>query len=79
MRSYSAQDIITLPTLNTASAIALGQELLTVVKAHTDLPQLIATRASALDKAHTTLSVAFSNKPQTQADPLRNPPSRGET
>jgi len=70
MRSYTAQDIITLPTLNTASAIALGQELLTANKAHTGLPQLIAARAAALEKAHSALCQALSNKPQ-DADPKR--------
>lgn len=72
MRSYTAQDIITLPALNTASAIALGQELLTVIKAQPALPQLMAARATALEKAHGTLCQAFSNKPQAEADSPRN-------
>jgi len=72
MRSYTAQDIIALPALNTASAIALGQELLTVIKAQPTLPQLIAARAAALEKAHGTLSQALSNKPLAEADSPRN-------
>jgi len=72
MRSYTAQDIIALPPLNTASAIALGQELLTVIKAQPALPQLIAARAAALEKAHGTLSQALSNKPLVEADLPRN-------
>jgi len=59
MRSYSAQDIITLPTLNTASAIALGQELLTAAKTQTTLPQLISARASALENYGQALGVTL--------------------
>lgn len=71
MRSYAAQDIVTLPTLNVASAIALGQQLLTVVKAQGQLPELIASRASALDKAHIALCQALANKHRTAPEPLR--------
>jgi len=71
MRSYAAQDIVTLPTLNTASAIALGQQLLTAFKAQERLPQLIAARATALEKAHAALCQALANKPKTQPDPQR--------
>ena len=71
MRSYAAQDIIVLPTLNTASAIALGQELLTAIKAHTALPELIAARAISLEKAHGALSYALSRRPQAESDPQR--------
>lgn len=71
MRSYAAQDIIVLPTLNTASAIALGQQLLTTIKAQTALPELIAARATALEKSHAALSQALSKKPQAESDPQR--------
>jgi len=71
MRSYAAQDIIVLPTLNTASAIALGQQLLTAIKAHTALPELIAARATSFEKAHSALSLALSKRPQAESDPKR--------
>ena len=71
MRSYSAQDIIALPTLNTAAAVALGQGLLTVAKAQTSLPALIATRLTALETTHRALHQALSRRPQTAADPQR--------
>jgi hypothetical protein len=71
MRSYSAQDIIALPTLNTAAAVALGQGLLTVAKAQTSLPALVATRLTALEAMHRALHQALSQKPQTAADPQR--------
>lgn len=71
MRSYSAQDIIALPTLNTAAAVALGQGLLTVAKAQTSLPALVAARLIALEATHRALHQALSQKPRAAADPQR--------
>jgi hypothetical protein len=71
MRSYSAQDIIALPTLNIAAAVALGQGLLTVAKAQTSLPTLVAARLIALEATHRVLHLALSQKPRSAADPQR--------
>jgi hypothetical protein len=71
MRSYNAQDVIALPTLSTAAAVALGQGLLTAAKAQTALPTLITTRIASLETAHGKLHQALSQKPQTQPDPQR--------
>jgi hypothetical protein len=71
MRSYSAHDIIALPTLSTAAAVALGQGLLTAAKAQSTLPALIAARRTALQTAQDALHQALSQKPQTPADPQR--------
>lgn len=71
MRSYAAQDIVTLPTLNVASAIALGQQLLTAVRGQGKLPDLMASRAAALEKAHIALCQALASKHRAQPDPLR--------
>ena len=71
MRSYAAQDVISLPTLGATGAVALGQGLLTAAKAQTTLPKLIATRLSALASAHKALHQALAHKPQAAADPQR--------
>lgn len=72
MRSYAAEDIIALPNLSTAAAVALGQGLITAAKAQTALPALIATRLGALTTAQEQLHQALSQKPQTPADPQRS-------
>jgi len=71
MRSYDAQDIISLPPLSATGAVALGQALLTAGKAQTKLPELVLTRLSALDLAHAAVSQALTQKPQLPADPQR--------
>jgi hypothetical protein len=71
MRSYDAQDIISLPPLSATGAVALGQGLLTAGKAQTKLPELVSTRLSALELAHTAVSQAVSKKPQQPTDPQR--------
>lgn len=71
MRSYDAQDIISLPPLSATGAVALGQGLLTAAKAQTKLPELISTRLSAFELAHTAVTQAVTKKPQQPSDPLR--------
>jgi len=71
MRSYTAQNIIALPRLNTAAAVALGQGLITAAHAQPTLPALISTRLGALAATHAALHQALSNKPQTDTDPQR--------
>lgn len=71
MRSYAAQDVISLPTLSAAGAVALGQGLLTAAKAQPALPTLIATRRGALEVAHQALHQAVSHKPPSPVDPSR--------
>jgi hypothetical protein len=71
MRSYDAQDIISLPPLSATGAVALGQALLTAGKAQTKLPELVSARMSALDLAHTAVSQALTQKPQLPSDPQR--------
>jgi hypothetical protein len=71
MRSYDAQDIISLPPLSATGAVALGQALLTAAKAQTNLPELVLTRFRALELAHTAVSQALTQKPQLPPDPQR--------
>jgi hypothetical protein len=71
MRYYGAEDIITLPTLGAAGAVALGQSLITAAKAESSLPALIASRLSALELAHTTLHRALTEQQQFVANPKR--------
>jgi len=71
MRSYAAQDIISLPSLSASGAVALGQGLLTAAQAQPTLPPLIATRVSALDLVYKALYQAVSAKPQAPPDPQR--------
>lgn len=71
MRSYTAQNIIALPRLNTAAAVALGQGLITAAHAQPTLPALISTRLGALTATHAALHQALSNRPQTDTDPQR--------
>ena len=71
MRSYTAQNIIALPRLNTAAAVALGQGLITAAHAQPTLPALVSTRLGALAATHAALHQALSNRPQTDTDPQR--------
>lgn len=69
MRSYSAHDLVTLPTLSAASAVALGQQLLTAANAQPSLPALIVTRLGALQTAQAALRQALGIAAQTPSDP----------
>jgi hypothetical protein len=71
MRSYNAHDIITLPTLNSAAAVALGQGLLTAAKNQAELPPLIAARLAKFETAHGVLHGALSKRPPAALDPQR--------
>jgi hypothetical protein len=68
MRSYGANDIIALPTLSAAAAVALGKGLLTAAKAQTPLPTSIVMRMAALKSVHGALHQALSQKPQPTPD-----------
>ena len=68
MRSYGANDIIALPTLSAAAAVALGQGLLTAAKAQTSLPTWIVMRMAALESVHSALHQTLSQKPQPTPD-----------
>jgi hypothetical protein len=71
MRSYAADDLVSLPKLSATGGVALGQGLLTAAKAKAQLPALIATRLGALETAHTALHRVVSNLPQIVTDPQR--------
>src|SRR5512145_2409519 len=71
MRSYGADDLVALPRLGTAGAVALGQQLLTAAKARPTLPSLIASRLAALEAAQIGLHQALSEQQPIAPDPQR--------
>ncbi|HEU4412800.1 MAG TPA: hypothetical protein VFS43_46585 [Polyangiaceae bacterium] len=54
-RSFSALDFVSLPTLSSAGAFALGQQLIAVARLEPGLPPLVAPVYERLGAAHVTL------------------------
>ena len=71
MRGYGADDIVTLPRLSTAAAVALGQELITAAKSKIALPRLVESKFALLKDAHAELHHALSQQKQIDLDPKR--------
>jgi hypothetical protein len=65
-RSFSAVDLVTLPTFSSAGAFAVGQQLIAVVRLEPGLPPLIAPSYERLAATHVTLgeSRTFMNEVQ---------------
>lgn len=69
MRYYGADDIISLPRLGTAGAVALGQGVITAAKLQADLPPLIMNRLTQLEAAYAELHEALSEQERVLPDP----------
>ena len=67
-RSFTAEDLVTLPNLSAPAAIALGTEVLAACKKAGQLPAAIAHAHKSLAHRHEALRAAVSASPEASAE-----------